>query len=181
MSRPLTTTVNTHIDESEQGYTLRPSYLILIGGNDGLPQLNYTTGANFDFQSVTFTSIDANVSRLAWDRTANQNVSIQFSDPDDTIRAYFLNRAATDKISIQIWAGFEDVGGFDGADLYKVFDGFADGQEFRQGLTVVNGIAQDPREFTPRHFVSKDEGFNWITKSGTYVINGQTVNIRPRT
>lgn len=177
--RDLTTDFNAHIDNSEEGYALRPVYLVLIGGGV-LPMLNYTTGEAFDYLGFTFSPTDVQVSRLSWDKGANQDVTLSFFDDSDTIRAYFLNRSATEEVRIAVYAGF---GGssFDVSDVYQVFEGFADGQEFGRGVTTVRAIAQDPRLFTPRHFVSKNEGFNWITKPGTYVSNGQTINLRPRT
>lgn len=177
MSRTLNASVNTSIENSEQGYALRPAYLVLF--SVGATTLALTTGDNYDFQSLTFTSADLKISRLSFDSTANQNVRIEASDTDDVIKSLLLNNSATDEIELFVYKRLQDVSAT--AAVITVFDGIVDGASFTRSGVTVTGIAQDKRVYMPRQFVSVREGFNHITKPGTYQIGGQTFTTRPRT
>lgn len=178
MSRTVTTDVQTSIDNSERGYALRPSYLVLLQKDSETP-ITLTTGATFDYISFTFSSADIRVSSLSFDRSANQSVSLSFSDTDDLIKSFLLNNPSSQELKVQIYSRLEDVA--DTPAVFQVFQGIVDGAEFRSSGVTIQAVAQDSRVYIPRQFVSKREGFNHITKPGTYQLGGQTFTTGPRT
>ena len=180
MARSVSAGVQTSIDNSERGHALRPAYLVLLQKDFETP-ITLTTGDTFDFSGATFSSADIRVSRLEFDRSANQSVSLTFSDTADLIKAFLLNNPSSQELRLLVWARLENLEETTDVVVLHVFEGIVDGAEFRSSGVTVQGVAQDSRVYIPRQFVSEREGFRHITKPGTYQLGGQTFTTGPRT
>lgn len=180
MARTLSAGVQQSIDDSERGHALRPAYLVLLQ-KPGETTIPLTTGATFDYIGFTFSSADIRVSRLEFDRSANQSVTLAFSDTSDLIKSFLLNNPSSQELTINVWKRLENLPGTSDVVVLHVFRGIVDGAEFRSSGVTIQGVAQDSRVYIPRQFVSQREGFNHITKPGTYQLGGQTFTTGPRT
>ena len=178
MARNVSAGVQTSIDNSERGHALRPAYLVLLQKTGEAP-ITLTTGDNFDYIGFTFSTADMRVSRLEFDRSANQSVSIAFSDTSDLIKSFLLNNPSSEQLRLRIFSRLENLS--DQVLVFQLFEGIVDGAEFRSSGVTVQGVAQDSRVYIPRQFVSEREGFRHITKPGTYQLGGQTFTTGPRT
>ena len=178
MARNVSAGVQTSIDNSERGHALRPAYLVLLQKGIEFP-ITLTTGDNFDYLGFTFSTADMRVSRLEFDRSANQSVSIAFSDTSDLIKSFLLNNPSSEQLRLRIFSRLENLS--DQVLVFQLFEGIVDGAEFRSSGVTVQGVAQDSRVYIPRQFVSEREGFRHITKPGTYQLGGQTFTTGPRT
>ena len=178
MARNVSAGVQTSIENSERGHALRPAYLVLLQ-KPGEAPITLTTGDNFDYLGFTFSTADMRVSRLEFDRSANQSVSIAFSDTSDLIKSFLLNNPSSDQLRLRIFSRLENLS--DQVLVFQLFEGIIDGAEFRSSGVTVQGVAQDSRVYIPRQFVSEREGFRHITKPGTYQLGGQTFTTGPRT
>jgi hypothetical protein len=150
---------------TELGLTLtRPGYLIQLGYST---PLRISTLGDITWNGFAWSSYDARISGLSSDGKGANSAQLMVGNTDKAIGAVVLTEGASD-IAVAIWAIY--AGATATADAVQVFSGVVDGADISADKVNLILMAQANRTLhSPRVFINKAAGFNYLLPAGTRI------------
>ena len=151
---------------AELGLTVtRPGYLIELGYST---TLRLSTMGAVSWGGNVWAAADVRVSGVGQNGSASNSASLQLGNTDDGFGALILNEGASE-IAAKIWVCYAGATG----DPVQVFDGVTDGAEIDSNKVTLALMAQgNATLYSPRTFINKASGFNYLQPAGTKIYFG---------
>jgi hypothetical protein len=166
MSRALSAALLTELGLS----VTRPGYLIELGYSS---TLRLSTMGDISWGGHAWSAADAKVSGIGQDGSGANTGTLQLGNIDDAFGSLVLNEGASD-IAVAIHACYAGATAF--GDPVQIFEGVTNGAEIDSRKVTLQLVAQGNRTlYSPRVFVNKAAGFNFLQPAGTKIFaNGET-------
>lgn len=147
----------------------RPGYLIRLGFST---DLYLSTMGDISWDGHSWTGTDVKVSGLGQDGKGSNQGTLELGNTDNAFGALVLNEGTSD-VPVQIWACY--AGATAAGDPAQVFDGVADGAEVGTSKVSLTLVEQGNKTlYSPRLFINKASGFNFLQPVGTKIsVNGE--------
>lgn len=139
-------------------------------------QLNYSipiylsTIGEISWDGNTWAAADVRVAGIGQDGSANANGVLRLGNTDNAYSSIILNEGASD-IGVRIWVCY--AGATASGDPVEVFNGVTDGSDISASKVNLKLLAQSNGTlYSPRTFINKASGFNFLQPVGTKIYFG---------
>lgn len=145
----------------------RPGYLVQINYST---TLYLSTMGDISWDGHTWAGADIQIAGIGQDGSANANGALRLGNTDNAYSSIVLNEGASD-IAVQIWVCY--AGATASGDPVKVFEGVTDGSDISHSKVSLKLLAQaNGTLYSPRTFINKTSGFNFLQPVGTKIYFG---------
>jgi len=153
----------------------RPGYLVQL---DFSTILYLSTLGDISWDSKSWTGMDVKVSGIGQDGSGGTSGTLTLGNTDNAYGALILNEGASD-IPIKIYAIYANATST--GDPVEVFSGVVDGATIDSSMVTLTLSSQgNSTLYSPRVFINKASGFNFLQPVGTKILVGSETFILER-
>jgi hypothetical protein len=148
----------------------QPGYLVRLGYSS---TLYLSTMGDISWGGFTWSGADVKVVGLKQDGGASNTGTLLLGNTNDAFGALILNEGASD-IAVTIWACY--AGATASGDPVQQFVGVTNGADIDSSKVTLQLVEQSNATlYSPRVFVNKAAGFNYLQPAGSKIFaNGET-------